>query len=179
MGGKPMSRNLLNTSGNRNSLVKVLGHWWAQRPTREQRLLVTAAGLVGATLLWTTAIAPAWRTVKTYPEQRAALESQLRTMVALQSRAQALREQPAPDARAMQAALRASVVTLGGKGQLQLNSDQATVTLVAVQPEELAQWLARTRLEAHLTPSQAKLQREGSAWSGTLQFVMPSPKGGG
>lgn len=157
--------------------------WWAQRPDRERQLIAAAAVLVGAALLWTLGIAPAWRTVQAYPAQRAELDSQLRTMLELQSRAKNLRDSgnnpAAADPRALQTALQASVASLGDKAQLTLNASQATVTLAAVDAGELAQWLARTRRDARLLPSQAALQRNGSTWSGTVQFLLPAPPNGG
>ncbi len=147
--------------------------WWAQRPAREQRLLACAAVLIAGALVWMLAIAPALRTVKAYPAQRAALDAQLQAMQTLQAQANSLRGQAAIDSRAMQAALQASVAGLGAKANLLLLDRQATVTLKAVDAAALGQWLARVRSEARLLPAQAKLSREGSAWSGTVQFNLP------
>lgn len=161
--------------------------WWARRPAREQRLVVAALALVGAAVLWVAGIAPAWRTVQAYPAQRAALDAQLRTMQELQARAESLRDpsaiQAAANPRALEAALRGSMANLGGRGQLQLNLNQgpglAVVTLQGVDAADLAQWLARTRREARMLPSHAQLQRQGSAWSGTVTFTLTaSPDGG-
>lgn len=147
--------------------------WWAQRPAREQRLLTLATVLVLGALLWTLGIAPALRTVKAYPAQRGTLDAQLQSMQALQARAQSLQSQPAVDSRAAQAALQNSVASLGVKANLVVVGQQATVTLKGVDAAVLTQWLARARSEARLVPAQAKLSREGSAWSGTLQFNLP------
>ena len=165
--------------------------WWARQPVREQRLVIAALVLVGVAVLWTAGIAPAWRTLQAYPAQRAALDAQLRTMQDLQTRAHTLRDAsnnlPAATPRAMEAALRASVAGLGGRAQLLVapnqnqsqNPGQAVVTLKGVDAAELAQWLARTRREARMLPSQAQLQRDGSAWSGTVTFTLAaSPNGG-
>lgn len=151
-----------------------LVRWWAQRPPREQQLLQVAAVLVSAALLWTVAIAPAWRTVRAYPQQRSTLDAQLQTMQALQAQAQSLRAQPAPDPRTAPAALQATVKTLGPQATLVLAGGQATVTLRQVPADALARWLARTRSEARLVPSQARLQQDSGAWSGTVQFTLPS-----
>ena len=152
-----------------------LSAWWAQRPPREQHLLRAAALLVSAALLWTVAIAPAWRTVRAYPAQRSTLDAQLQTMQALQAQAQALRAQPVADPRTAPAALQATVNTLGTQAHLVLADRQATVTLRKVDADALARWLARTRSEARLVPNQAKLQQEAGAWSGTVQFTLPGP----
>ena len=147
--------------------------WWAQRPAREQRLLTLAAVLVLGALLWTVGIAPALRTVNAYPAQRGTLDAQLQSMQALQMRAQNLKGQPAVDGRGAQAALQSAVASLGTKANLLVIGQQAIVTLKGVDAAVLAQWLARARSEARLVPAQAKLSREGSSWSGTVQFNLP------
>lgn len=147
--------------------------WWAQRPLREQQLLGTAAVLIAAALLWTLAIAPAWRTIQAYPAQRAALDAQWQSMQVLQVRAQTLKNQPGPDGRAALAALQAAVASLGAQGKLLVADQQATVTLQGANAEALALWMARVRNEARLTPQEARLQRDGTGWSGSLQFRLP------
>lgn len=154
-------------------ITSLLTGWWGQRPPREQRMLTAATLLVLGTLLWTVGILPALRTVNAYPAQRSALDAQLQTMQALQARAQALKGQPSVDGKAAQAALQSTVASLGTKAKLAMIGQQATVTLQGVDAAVLAQWLARTRSEARLVPAQATLNREGSAWSGTLQFNLP------
>ena len=150
-----------------------LARWWAQRPPREQQWLKVAAVLVSAALIWTVAIAPAWRTVRAYPQQRSALDAQLQTKQALHAQAQSLRAQPAPDPRTAPAALQATVKTLEPQATLMLAGGKATVTLRQVSADALARWLARTRSEARLLPNQAKLQQDNGAWSGTVQFTLP------
>lgn len=157
----------------KNAPLASATRWWTQRPPREQRLLTLAAVLVAVALLWMAGIAPALRTVRAYPAQRSALDAQLHSMQVLQARAQALKGQPPVDGRAIQAALQATVAALGPKASLVLIGPQATVTLKEVEAAALAQWLSRTRSEARLVPAQAKLNRAGSAWSGTLQFTLP------
>lgn len=169
--------------------------WWARRPVRERRLMVAALVLVVAALLWAAGIAPAWHTVQAYPAQRAVLDAQLRTMQDLQARAHALRDASnnltAANPRAMEAALRASVASvasvagLGGRAQLLVapnqsqNPGQAVVTLKGVDAADLAQWLARTRRDARMLPSQAQLRRDGSAWSGTVTFMLAASRNAG
>ena len=47
---------------------------------RERRLVALAAAVLGAFLLWTVAVQPAWRTLRDAPAQREALDAQLQTM---------------------------------------------------------------------------------------------------
>lgn len=153
--------------------LSALARWWAQRPAREQQMIGVAAALVACTLLWTLGLAPAWRTLQAYPAQRSALDTQLQTMLGLQARAQALKAQPAIDTRAVQSAFKSAVTSLGPKASMQTTDRQATVTLRGLDAAVLASWLAQVRNEARLVPSQAQLSRDGTLWSGTLQFTLP------
>ena len=147
--------------------------WWAQRPAREQALADPGRRVGAGYIALDVGIAPALRTVKAYPAQRGTLDAQLQSMQALQMRAQNLKGQPAVDGRAAQAALQSAVASLGTKANLLVIGQQATVTFKGLDAAVLAQWLARARSEARLVPAQAKLSREGSSWSGTVQFNLP------
>ncbi|MDH4450265.1 MAG: type II secretion system protein GspM [Rhodoferax sp.] len=153
--------------------LQAVQRWWTQRSVREQRWVWVATVALVGWLVWALACAPAWRTLRVYPEQRAILDTQLQSMQALQARARTLKDQPAWDGRAAQAALQTSVGTLGAQAKLVMLGGQATVTLQGVEAKALAQWLASTRTDAHLTPTQAKLARDGSAWTGTVVFTLP------
>lgn len=160
----------MNTS---KRTLSTLAAWWSRRPAREQGLLTAAALLVAGALLWSLALAPAWRTVKAYPVQRAALDTQLTSMWALEARARALQSRPALTAQAMRAGLQAAVAGLGPKASLQVLNQQATVTLQGLDAGTLAGWLALVRTETRLLPSQAQWKRTGNTWSGTVQFTLP------
>ena len=41
--------------------------WWRARAERERRLLLVAAGIVVAGLVWALAVQPAWRTIARAP----------------------------------------------------------------------------------------------------------------
>lgn len=147
--------------------------WWAQRPLREQRLLLAAAFLVGGALLWTQVLAPAWRTVGSFEAQRSTLDAQHQRMLQLQAQAQGLQALPALDAPGRQQALQRAVTeVLGAQGSLQVQGNVATVTLRQASPEALAQWLARTRTSARLVPHEAQLQRSPQGWSGTVRLLL-------
>ena len=153
--------------------TQTLRTWWSQRPPREQTMLSAAVVLILAALMWTIAIAPAWRTVKAYPAQRAALDAQLQQMQTLQAQATALQSRPALAPQAAQAGLQAAVTGLGPRASLLILNQQATVTLKGVEAETLARWLAVVRLEARMLPTQAQWRRDGRLWSGTVTFTLP------
>lgn len=153
--------------------TQTLRTWWNQRPPREQTMLSAVVVLVLAALMWTMAIAPAWRTVKAYPAQRAALDAQLQQMQTLQAQATALQSRPALAPQAAQAGLQAAVTDLGPRASLLILNQQATVTLKGVEAETLARWLAVVRVEARMLPTQAQWRRDGRLWRGTVTFTLP------
>lgn len=148
--------------------------WWSLRAPREQSILKFAAALVGLAVLWWVALAPGLRTLRTYEATHAAQATQLQAMQQMQAQAQALQAQPRiPQAQAVQA-LQASVQqAFGAKADFSSSAANATVTLRGVSPEALAQWLASARTLAHCAPTQARLTRAGTAWSGTLTMALP------
>jgi general secretion pathway protein M len=149
--------------------------WWNQRPPREQSLLRLAALLVAAGLLWSLALAPALRTVRTFEAKRTAQESQLQAMLRLQAQAQALQALPRLSQTAATQALQASVQqAFGTLADVTISGDSATVRLRGVTADALAQWLSSARSNARCVPVQAHLTRAGTAWSGTLQMALPA-----
>lgn len=150
--------------------------WWEQRAPREKTILKFAALLVAAALLWSAALAPALRTLRTFESKHQSQEAQLQAMLRLQVQAQSLQSQPRLSQAAAAQALQTSVQqALGPKADVSNSAGHATVTLRGVSPEALAQWLASARTEARVTPIQARLTRAGNAWSGTLQMGLPAP----
>jgi general secretion pathway protein M len=163
--------------------------WWPELAPREQRMVVGAAVLVAAALLWWIALAPALRTVSTAPAEHAKLDTQLQQMSALQAQARALQAQPRAtrdDAlRALETSVRQS---LGANAQLQSAGagEGVNIAMRAVPADSLAQWFAQARSnaravprEVHLTRSQATSSaRPGDAasvqWDGTLVMNLPA-----
>ena len=150
--------------------------WWSQRPPREQSLLRLGALLVVAGLLWSLALTPALRTVRTFDAKRSTQDAQLQTMLRLQAQAQALQALPRLSQPAATQALQASVQqAFGALADVTISGDSATVRLRGVTADVLAQWLANARSNARCVPVQAHLTRAGTAWSGTLQMALPAP----
>lgn len=110
------------------------------------------------------------------------LESDLRDMQAMRAQAQAMTAQPRLSPQEARRLLESSVSQiLGPAAQLQVNGDRATVTLKAVPPEALAQWLIQTRANARLVPVEARLVRNTGpaaatrlSWDGSVMLVLPS-----
>lgn len=148
--------------------------WWRQRPPREQALLLACAALVLAALLWSLALAPALKTLRQHPAQRAQLQATLAQMQALQAQAQSLQGQAKPtEAQAQQALQNQTASLLGPQAALALHGGSATVTLRGASPQALGRWLAGVRTEAHAQVLQARLQRNAEGWSGSVQLGLP------
>lgn len=144
---------------------------WQSVSAREQRLVKWGVGVMGLALLWSVALAPALKTLKTADQQRGVLESEWLQMQALQVQAKALQAKPllaAEDARRL---LEASVLPLGAALQLSNAGEQVRVTVKGLSPDALAQWLATARQNARAVPSEAQLVRNAAgAWDGFLML---------
>ena len=155
---------------------------WAELGARERRMVVIAALVVGLALLWWVGLAPAWRTLREAPAQRAALQVQAQQMQQLKAEADALKSVPrlAQD-EALRALETAMKQRLGNTGQLSVMGDRANVVLKGASAEALADWLSDVRVNARATPVEARLTRSGDTapgapvhWSGTLSLSVPS-----
>ncbi len=155
---------------------KSVSIWWSQRPAREKPLIAGAGVLVIAALVWWIAVAPALRTLKGFDAAWATQDAQLQAMLRLQTQAQALTAQaPLTTAAAAQALLTSVQQSFGGQGDVQIQGNNATVTLRGVSGEALAQWLATARTNARSVPVQAHLTRGPNGWMGSLQMGLPQP----
>lgn len=150
--------------------------WWQQRDARERTLLALATGLIGIALIWSLGIAPALRTLKASSSQQWALQEQTQSMARMQAQAKALQAQAPLSQSEAAAALSTSVQqAFGNAADITIRAQDATVTLRGVSADALAQWLAAARTNAHAVPVQARLNRTGATWNGTLQLGLPTP----
>lgn len=141
---------------------------WRALGERDRSLAGLAAVVLGAFLLWSVAIQPAWRTLRETPAQRDALDAQWQTMQALAAEARQLRDAPVLSAEQAAAALRAASERLGGKARLSLQGDRAVVTLAGVSSTQLREWLAEARAGARARPVEAQLNRGAQGFSGSV-----------
>ena len=155
---------------------------WAQLGAREKRMVILASAVVGVALLWWVGLAPALRTLREAPAQRAALQTQAQQMQQLKAEADTLKSIPrlAQD-EALRALETAMKQRLGDTGQLSVIGDRANVVLKGASAQALADWLSDVRVNARATPVEARLTRSGDTapgapvhWSGTLSLSVPS-----
>lgn len=151
-----------------------LAQYWQALSSRERKLVLAGASLLGLALLWTLALAPALQTLRQAPQQRAQLEAQLARMTRWAAQAAALRAAPRLEREAAVRALEAATRSLpAGQAQLSVQGERVSVSLRAISPDALTQWLAQVRTNAHALPLQAQLTRSASGWDGTLMLALP------
>jgi general secretion pathway protein M len=166
-----------------------LGQRWqafsARLSPRERLALQASAWLLGGLLVWSVAIAPAWRVLQSAPERQARLQPQAHAMRAMAAEARALRASEAarpPDWPERLRALEAtSARLLKGQAQLSPAGEQVSVTLRDADPTALAQWLQEVRTGARLRPVRTQLERTGTPaalrWRGTLVLAASTESG--
>jgi general secretion pathway protein M len=134
--------------------------FWRARAARERRLLLLAALLIGAALVWQITVAPALQTWQEAPAKQAALDAQTTRLLQLQAQAKGLQNTPPPSRTAALQALESSAAQwLGPDARVSLQGEQVRVTLKATPAEGLSRWLAQARSQAQALPVQAQLQR--------------------
>ncbi len=148
---------------------------WQAASRREQRSLTLAVVVVVLALLWWLAVAPALAVWRSAPAQHLALDAQMQQMQTLQAQARALQALPTLNAPEAQRALEESLKPLGASAQMGVQMDHLNVTLKGVSAQALAQWLASSRQNAHLVPTEAHLTRvAGGTWDGRVVFTLPA-----
>lgn len=145
-----------------------MGELWRARSPRDRAALVTMALVVGAFLLWTLAIAPAWRTLQGAPAQIEALDAQLQQMRAQAAEVRELRNATPIAAAQAGVAIKAAAERHGDKVRLTLQGDRALVTFNGASPEQLRSLLVEARSAARARPVEAQLTRGANGFNGTL-----------
>ena len=155
-------------------MIETYLNFWRQLKLSERRLILTATWLIVAALLWWLAIAPALKTLKETPAQHRALDTQLQNMRTLSAEAKNLQSQPKLGLDDAQKALQSTVTQrFGATAQLNLTGERASLTLKNASAQELALWLTQARVNARALPSEAKLNRQGDVWDGTMVLTLP------
>jgi general secretion pathway protein M len=146
--------------------------WWKGLAQREQRLVGFSGLVLLLGLLWSVAFYPAWQTLGRAPLDHERLDAQLQSMQTLADESKQLRAIAPVNAEQAAAALKAATDRLGSKGKLQLQGERAVLTLTAVEPSQLRQWLAEARSGARARPVEATLTRATQGYSGTVTLAL-------
>ncbi len=147
---------------------------WAALSARERGALGAALALVGCVLLWTLALQPAWRTLRSAPAEQARLDAAWQDMQRQAAQAQQLRALP-PVAPALAAqALQAATARLGPGAKLALQGERAVLSLDGASGAAIAQWLAEVRRGARARAVEARLQAGAQGYAGRITVVLGS-----
>ena len=156
------------------ALAQSAQRWQALAP-RERAGASLAIAALTLLLVWSVAIQPALKTLRTVPAQRAELDAQLAQMQALAQEARELRALPPVAPEQSENALRGATTRLGAGARINLSGERATVTLTAVEPAALTAWLAEVRSAARARVVELQLNRIGSGYSGTVVLTLGRP----
>ena len=169
-----------------NPIPAALKAAWQQRSVRERRLLVLAAVLMFAALLWQVGVAPALTTWQGAAQRQAELDLQTRQMLELQAQARQLQAPVRMPRQEALALLESSAAQQLGQGaRLSVQGDVLRLSLTAAPAQGLARWLAEAREKALALPQSARLERVPPAkgdradeaaeaiWRGELSLRLP------
>lgn len=145
---------------------------WSGMAPRERAMVAAAAAAVAILLLWQVGLSNAWKTWKTSPAERRALEVEWMQMQRLATEARDLKAQPPVNATQAAEALKSATERLGAAGKLNQIGDRATLTLTGASPEQLRTWLAEARSGARARPVEMQVNRTGGALSGQVVVTL-------
>lgn len=152
-----------------------LGQRWQALAPRERQGAAVALAALALLLVWLVGIAPALKTLRTVPAQRATLDLQYAAMQAQAQEARELRALPPLAPEQADAALRAATTRLGAGARLTLAGERATVALTGVDAVALTAWLAEVRSGARARVVELQVNRSGSTYSGSVVLTLARP----
>lgn len=141
---------------------------WTALAARERTGLTAAAVLIGALLLWSVAIQPAWRTLREAPARIDQQGAQLQRLNRLAAEATELRSIAPVSSAQASAALQGTMARFAGRSTLQWQGELATVAVNGLSGDELRDWLAEVRSAARMRATEVQLTRGAQGYTGTL-----------
>ncbi len=150
------------------TLRRQAGEAWRARSPRDRLMLGVMAAVLGTFVLWTLAIAPAWRTLSDAPAQIESLDAQLLQMRTMAAEVRELRNTTPIAAAQAGVAMKAAADRHGDKVRLTLQGDRALVTFQGATPEQVRALLIEARSAARARPVEAQLTRAAAGFNGTL-----------
>lgn len=169
-----MKPALLRSPALGQQLAPLQQRWQALAP-RERLGVALGLGLLAVFLVWSLAVQPALKTLRTAPAQQAELDAQWAQMQRLAAEAVELRALPPVDPAQADAAMQAATARLGETARLQRSGERLSVTFTSVEPAAMMAWLAEVRAAARVRVVEAQLGRTGNGYSGTLVLTLPTP----
>lgn len=168
-----MKPALLRSDTLRQQFAPLQQRWQALAP-RERLGATLGLALLLVFAVWSLAVQPALRTLRTAPAQQAALDAQLAGMQRLAAEAAELRALPPVDPAQADAALQSATQRLGAAARLQRSGERLSVTFTSIEPAAMMAWLAEVRAAARVRVVEAQLGRTGNGYSGSLVLTLPA-----
>lgn len=154
------------------SLKQQAATWWHGRTPRERQAVALVLMVLAVFLVWSVAVAPAWRVARAAPSQLDRLDTQLQQMQRVAAESRQLRDVAPVSVAQAGTALKAASDRLGDTARLTLQGERATLTLSGVSPEALRAFLIEARSGARARPLEAQLQHTPQGYGGTMSFSL-------
>jgi general secretion pathway protein M len=145
---------------------------WAAMSLRERGGVTLAALLIGVALVWSLAVQPAWRTVRSAPAEQARLDAAWQRMQSEAAEATRLRALPPVAPTLAAQSLQAATARLGVAGKLSLQGERAVLTLDGASGAAIAAWLSEVRRGARARPVEARLERVDDGYRGRITVAI-------
>ncbi len=145
---------------------------WAAMSARERALVTLAALLVGLALVWTLAVQPAWRTLRSAPAEQARLDDDWQRMQREAAEATRLRALPPVAPALATQSLQAATARLGAAGKLSLQGERAVLTLDGASGPAIMAWLSEVRRGARARPVEARLELGDGGYRGRITVAI-------
>ena len=150
---------------------------WSQLTARERGMVMAGSVFIVVMLVWTWAVGPALAVLRSAPQQREILSTQLHRVQTLAAEAAQIRSattRSSPNPSFLKPAMEATISSrIGPSARLELTSEGAIIRVEMAIPSALADTLEALRTQHQLVATSAQLaqnpNRQGY-WQGQISF---------
>lgn len=165
------TKDSLTLSNRFQTWTKPLRTLFSELSAREKIFVLLAVYLVITAFIWLILVSPALQILKNSTVQNLALDKEIQAMQKLAQEASNLRSEPFELPSNLEASLKSlSENFIPGKSTTTSSAEKITVTLTAVNAQNLVKWLEALRVELHNKPIETQLQFQQGNWSGVVIF---------
>lgn len=151
--------------------TKPLRTYFSELSAREKLFVLLALYLVILAFIWLVLVSPALQILKNATSQNLALDKEIQTMQKLVQETNTLRSEPNETPTNLEFSLKSlSENIIPGKSTTVSSAETITVTLTAVNAQNLVKWIEALRVELHNKPIETQLQFQQGNWSGVVVF---------
>lgn len=151
--------------------TKPLRTLFSELSAREKLFVLLAFYSVIIGFTWLVLVSPALQILKNSKPQNLALDIEIQAMQKLAQEANTLRSEPNEIPSNLEASIKSmSENIIPGKATTASSAEKITVTLTAVNAQNIVKWLEALRVELHHKPIETQLQLQQGNWSGVVVF---------